>query len=26
MKFPTRFTAQLFDKTDASLTQDQVRI
>ncbi len=26
MKFPSRFTAQLFDKTDASLTQDQVRI
>ena len=26
MKFSTRFTAQLFDKTDASLTQDQVRI
>ena len=26
MKCPSRFTAQLFDKTDASLTQDQVRI
>lgn len=26
MKFPTRFTAQLFDKTDVSLSQDQVRI
>ena len=26
MKFPSRFSAQLFDKTDGSLTQDQVRI
>ena len=26
MKFPTRFTASLFDKTDVNLTQEQVRV